>query len=348
MSASAKKILDFFTFRRIAIPIIIGLVVATYMVYRNFDIDTFKNIDWAWTIVFWLFIAVLLMGIRAIAYMYRLRILTDNQLSWRRCFQVIMLWEFASSITPSIVGGSAIALYIVHKEGINMGRTTAIVFITSLFDELFYITIVPFVIILTGYQNLFTLDAEFAIFNSKMGILGIFLSGYIFIVILSFIIFFGVFINPRGLKWLIIRIFRLPLLRKWLQAAVETGDQIITTSKELKVKKLGFWLKIYISTFITWTARFWMVNCIILAFLKVDHHLLIYARQLVMWVILLISPTPGGSGIAEFIFSDFLGEFITPGLVPALAFLWRLLSFYPYIFIGVIILPAWIKRVYNK
>lgn len=348
MSATANKILAFFTFRRIALPIIIGLAVASFMVYANFDIDVFKNIDWAWSIVFWLFIAVLLMGVRAIAYMYRLRILTDNQLSWRRSFQVIMLWEFASSITPSIVGGSAVALYIVNKEGINMGRTTAIVFITSLFDELFYLTVAPVIILLAGYQDLFTLDAEFSLFSSKMGVLGIFLSGYFFILILSLIIFFGVFINPRGLKWLIIRIFRLPFLRKWLQAAADTGDQIITTSKELKVKKLGFWLKVYFSTFITWTARFWMVNCIILAFFAVDQHLLIYARQLVMWVILLISPTPGGSGFAEFIFSDFLGEFITPGLVPALAFLWRLLSFYPYIFIGVIILPAWIKRVYNR
>ena len=31
-------------------------------------------------------------------------------------------------------------------------------------------------------------------------------------------------------------------------------------------------------------------------------HMLIYARQLVMWVIMLISPTPGSAGIAEFAF----------------------------------------------
>lgn len=348
MSSTANKILDFFTLRRIALPIIIGLAVASFMVYRSFDVNVFKNIDWKWTILFWLFIAVLLMGVRAVAYMYRLRILTDNTLSWRRCFQVIMLWEFASSITPTIVGGSVVALYIVNKEGINMGRTTSIVFITTLFDELFYITIAPIIIIFTGYQKLFMLDAEFVLFNSRIGIFGIFLSGYTFIVIFSLIIFFGVFINPRGLKWFIIKIFKLPLLRKWLHKAVETGDQIITTSKELKGKKFIFWMKVYLSTFISWTARFWMVNCIILAFLSIDQHLLIYARQLVMWVILLISPTPGGSGIAEFIFAGFLGEFITPGLVPALALLWRLLSFYPYIFIGMIILPTWIKRVYHR
>ena len=116
----------------------------------------------------------------------------------------------------------------------------------------------------------------------------------------------------------------------------------------MKGKSIWFWLKAFGSTFISWTARFWVVNVMILAFSPVNNHFLIYARQLVMWVILLISPTPGGSGVAEFIFSDFLGEFIIPGLAPGLALLWRLFSFYPYLFIGAIILPGWLKRVYSQ
>jgi len=62
---------------------------------------------------------------------------------------------------------------------------------------------------------------------------------------------------------------------------------------------------------------------------------------------LLISPTPGGAGIAEFVFSDFLGDFIPVGLTAALALLWRIVSYYPYIFIGAIVLPNWIKRVFK-
>ena len=67
-----------------------------------------------------------------------------------------------------------------------------------------------------------------------------------------------------------------------------------------------------------------------------------------MWVILLVSPTPGGSGVAEYAFPIFLGDFIPPGLETALGLLWRLLSYYPYLFIGFIILPFWIRRVYLK
>jgi hypothetical protein len=36
--------------------------------------------------------------------------------------------------------------------------------------------------------------------------------------------------------------------------------------------------------------------------------------------------------------------FIATGLAPALALLWRLMSYYPYILIGIIILPRWIRR----
>jgi len=348
MADNQKKILSIFQFKRIIIPIILGLGVATYLLFRNFDPEVFQNINWRWQSFFWLFFALALMATRDFAYMYRIRLLTDKKLSWRKSFDVIMLWEFGSSVTPSIVGGSALALFIVNREGINFGKTTAIVFTTSLLDELFYVIMVPIVVIIVGTNNLFLSNSSFGFLNSNFGSFGIFIIGYIFILVLISIIIYGIFINPRGLKWLLIKIFKFRFLRRWLISAAKTGDDLIVTSREMRGKSIWFWLKAFGSTFISWTARFWVVNVMILAFLSVDNHFLIYARQLVMWVILLISPTPGGSGVAEFIFSDFLGEFIIPGLVPGLALLWRLMSFYPYLFIGALILPGWLKRVYSQ
>jgi len=82
---------------------------------------------------------------------------------------------------------------------------------------------------------------------------------------------------------------------------------------------------------------------------SIADHFLIYGRQLSMWIILLISPTPGGRGIAEFIFSDFLGEFIpNDSWFTPLAVFWRLISYYPYLIIGVIILPIWLRKVFKK
>jgi hypothetical protein len=186
------------------------------------------------------------------------------------------------------------------------------------------------------------------IFGITLGTKGIFAVGYCFILFLTSTISYAIFIRPRGFKWILLRVFSLPFLRKWRFGAAETGDDIIITSKELKRKKFSFWLKAFTATFFSWTARYWVVNFLILAFVTVDEHMLIYARQLVMWVIMLISPTPGGAGVAEIAFSGFLKDFIPLGLAAALALLWRLVSYYPYLFIGAIILPKWLKRTHSS
>ncbi len=245
------KLLRIFKFRRVIIPVLLGLGVVAFLVFRNFDPEPFYKIRWTYYSTLWIFVALLMMATRDIAYMYRIRLLTDKQLSWRRSFDVIMLWEFASSVTPSVVGGSAVALFIVSKEGISPGRSTAIVMITALLDEIFYITMVPMIFILVGTHALFTSAKSYLFMNTQLGVEGIFLLGYLFIVVLTAIISYGVFIRPRGFKWILLRIFKLPFLRKWRPQAGEAGDDIITTSREMRGKPILFWFRAYFSTFIS-------------------------------------------------------------------------------------------------
>ncbi len=346
MTQHHYKILNIFKFKRVIIPVILGLGVVAFLVFRNFDPEPFYKIQWTFYSSLWIVIALLLMVTRDVAYMYRIRLLTDKQISWRHSFDVIMLWEFSSAVTPSVIGGAAPALYIISKEGISPGRATAIVMITALLDEFFYIVMVPIVILLSGTYLLFVSQKSYLFINTQLGVQGIFIIGYVFIFILTSIISYGVFIRPRGFKWILLKLFKIPFLRKWRLQAAQAGNDIITTSAEMRGKPATFWLRAIFSTFLSWTARFFVVNFLILSITPVSDHFLIYARQLIMWVILLISPTPGGSGIAEFVFSDFLGDFIPIGLTAALALLWRIVSYYPYIFIGAIVLPNWIKRVF--
>lgn len=343
----SEKVLNIFNWKRISLAVFLGLAGASYLLYSGFEKSAFENINWLPSSYLWIIIAVLMMAIRDVAYMYRIRVLTDYKISWRHSFDVIMLWEFASALTPSVVGGSGVALFIVHKEGISIGRSTAVVMVTALLDELFYILMVPIIILLVGFKDLFPVELEETYFGIRLGTIGLFVIGYFFILGLTFIIGYAVFINPRGFKSLILTFFKIKWIRKWRYAGIKAGDDIITTSKELRTKDIGFWLRAFGSTFFSWTARYWVVNFMILAFLTVDQHLLIYGRQLVMWVIMLISPTPGSTGIAELAFSGFLGEF-TLGMAATFALLWRLISYYPYLFIGSIVLPNWLRRVYTK
>lgn len=341
-----NKVRELFTPKKIAIPIVIGLVVAFYMLWSNTDWDEFSKVNWGWKSLFWMFIALLMMAIRDLAYMYRIRVLTDKQITWRNSFDVIMLWEFASAITPSIVGGTGVALYILNKEGLNAGKSTALVMITALLDELFYIVTVPVVLLFIGTQYLFPIELQKEILGFTLSAKGVFIIGYCFILMLTLIITLGVFVNPNFIKKILIKVFTISWLKRWKANVDQLGEDLIKTSKELKGKPARFWLKAFAATMFSWTARFWVVNFLLLAFTPVADHLLVYGRQLVMWVIMLISPTPGGAGVAEFAFQGFLADFTPIGLGGLLAVLWRLLSYYPYLFIGAIILPKWLKKVY--
>jgi uncharacterized protein (TIRG00374 family) len=338
---------------KIFIPIGIGLVLVLYFLIRDYNAqkEALAAIDWTWRSSLWFAIALLMVALRDLGYMIRIRILTDHQLNWRQAFDVIMLWEFASSVTPSIVGGSSVAIFIVNREKVPLGRSTAVVMITAFLDELFYVMMVPLLLLIVGWSELFPVSLQKEIFGITLGAREIFIVGYFFILMLITIIWLGIFRYPQAAKRLIVSLFSIPLLKRWKKGAIETGDDLVVTSAELRSKPFSFWWKAFVATFLSWTARFWVVNFLILSFTMVDlsllDHFMIYARQLVMWVILLISPTPGGSGVAEVAFTGFLQQFIAPaGLAISIGVVWRIISYYPYLLMGAIILPRWIQRVY--
>lgn len=352
MASQHRKILNLFAFRRIIIPILIGLAVIVYMIMNDLEKGDLRLMRLTWDSVGFFLLAILMVALRDLAYIYRIRLLTNKSLNWGKSFQVIFLWEFASSVTPSVIGGSAIAIYILSKEKLGTGRATATVMVTALLDELFYIFMVPLVFILAGIDRLYVDATGFKLFGTSFTAMGIFLIGYGIVVLITFILTYGVFINPSGIKWLLIRSTKISFLRRFAHAAEETGNQIISASIEFRKKSITFWLRATGATFVSWTARFWVVNFLIIGFTStqsIGDNMLIYARQLMMWVIMLVSPTPGGSGIAEFFFPIFLREFIAGtdrDLTVIVALAWRLLTYYPYLLIGALILPFWLKRVY--
>ena len=305
--------------------------------------EVLARVDWTRYTTFWMILALVATAFRDIGYVYRIRVLTDGHLTWRTGFDVTMLWEFASALTPSVVGGSGIAMFIIDREGIPLGRSTAVVFVTALMDELFYVVMVPILFLIVGPEALFPQELDNIFWG--LPIMTIFWIGYGFILAMVFTVFYAIFFRPRAFKYILLNVFRLRFLRQWRPMVVKVGDDIVTASTEFRGKPKRFWSKAFGATCFSWASRFLVINFIAAAFFPVSDHLLLYARQLVMWVILLISPTPGSSGVAEVAFSGFFQDLLpATGLIAALAILWRLLSYYLYLFIGVLILPRWLRR----
>lgn len=345
---------------RIIYPILIGIGVVAWVFYRELHskADGIKPSDLAifnfsTKLVFFLILAIVFMAMRDIGYMLRIRILTNNELKWSQAFRVIMLWEFSSAIMPSAVGGTTVAMFFVNKEGINFGRSTAVVMATSFLDELYFILMFPMLLLTIKVYHLFAVSiqgTEAAGLSFANEFFWAAIAGYSLKLIYTIFLSYGLFINPRGLKWLLMGMFRLPFLRKFRYKAHLTGTDIIISSRELKKQPFLFWLKAFGATFFSWTSRYLVANALLLAFFTVSDHFLLFARQLVISNMLLLSPTPGGSGVAEFLFKTYLADFIPIGgaITIILALIWRIISYYPYLIAGAIIVPNWIRNKFNN
>ncbi len=333
-------------------PILIGLAVVGWMFWRDFNPEVFADIHFSWATVGWCCLAVFFMLGRDIGYIIRIRVLSGGRLSWLQSFRVIMLWEFTSAVTPSAVGGTSVAIIYVHKEGIALGRSSAIVMLTSFLDEIYFIVMFPLLVLVVGFDKLFDITMHAGIV--VRGLITFALVGYFLKLAFVCILAYGLFVNPRGLKWLLLKIFKLRWLRRWFRSVERVGTDIVRSSREIKRAGWKFWLKAHSTTFLSWSSRYLVANALIMAFFSVSDQFLLFARQLVMWIMMLVMPTPGGSGFAEYVFSNYCSDLIDVptvmqlGAATLVAVLWRLVTYYPYLAIGAVIFPRWVQQKFGR
>jgi glycosyltransferase 2 family protein len=347
MELDSKKIFKTLNPNKIWLPVLIGLGIVFYLFYNDPDFSTGK-LKLAFTASsIPIVLAILAILVRDIGYIYRIRTLTGKSLTWKNSIYVILLWEFASAVTPSVVGGTAVAVFILLKEGISLGKSLAYVMLTAILDNMFFVIAAP-IIFLTVPGNVFPrIDGVEAYLGNSLDYL--FYLSYSLIAIYTFIMSFALFVRPRAFKWILLKFTKIQFLRKYRVVANQHGNEIILASAQLKGKGNSYWFKIVMSTFFIWCARYVMLNCLIAAFAPTSfgENMMIFSRQIIMWVVMLISPTPGSSGTAEFFFMHFFNKFLGD-FTFVTSILWRMLSYYPYLLIGVIVLPRWIRKVFFK
>ncbi len=340
------QISQFFSKRRVylAIFICLSIVGVIYFLEWRKGSQNLMTLHWTGMSAFYLLLGLCFMALRDLAYMWRIRILTDKQLSWKQSFQVIMLWEFASAVSPGVVGGSAVAFFILEKEKIPLGKSTALVIITLILDNLFYVLLIPTVLFFIDVQALFPVQLS-AMAKSGMGVFWI---GYGIIVGITLVLIAGVFISPKIIYFFVKLIYKLPYLRRRAEKADQFAMDIETASVALKNKRFLYWIKLILATMGAWFSRFLVVNCVLFAFIGLNFwdNFIILGRQLIMWLAMLVTPTPGGSGMAEYAFSELFADYVLGAGVSAvsLALIWRTLSYYPYLLIGSIVLPRWLRK----
>jgi len=336
---------------RIILPVLLGLAGVGYLFWRQFDPEEFEQINWTSHTLFWILACVLLIAVRHFSYATRLRLLSEGAFSWKKCIELIFIWEFSSAVSPTSVGGSAVAFFVLAQEKLSTAKTATIVLYTVVLDSLFFITSLPVLFLLFGPNMIRPNLRQF----SDLGVWGsYFLFAYILMTTYCLIFYYGLFLSPQQMKRVLVGVTSIPLLKKWRRKAVELGNDMILASGELKQQRWPFHLGAFLSTASAWSCRFLLLNCLIIAF--VDgipvafwDQFKLYARLETMFVIIAFSPTPGGAGFVEVLFNGFLTDYVSNSTVSTtISTLWRLLSYYSYLLAGVIVIPNWLRNVLNE
>ena len=350
-SITPKEEKKYFSIWKVFLPILIGITVVILMFWhesgKNDISEIFSEIHFTYRTWLCIFLGFLFMWGRDFGLTWRFRALTNKQLSWGKAYKVDFLCEFMSCITPSAVGGSSFGMVFLNSQGIEFGRATTLMMTTLFLDELFFVISCPLVVCLTPSKYIFGSDTE----AFSQGILLTFWIVYAIIAAWTFLLFAGIIWKPLWIGKLLTGISSWKWLRKWSSNISELGENMISTSKELKKKPFRFWLEVFGGTAVSWVSRYLVVNALFLGFIPVDDkwQWVILARQFVIWVVLMVSPTPGGSGVSEWIFSNYYGDLLPSiGMALIMAVFWRIISYYVYLGIGIAIVPGWLKESISK
>ena len=350
LSEEQRSVLKSLRASRMIVPILLGLGVVAWLVLRNFDFEKVQHIHWTWATFGWIALAFLLMVLRHLAFSFRMWILSQGHFSFLKCIELVLIFEFSLCITPTTVGGAAVSLFVLTQEKLSAARTATIVLYKVVLDTLFFVGTFPILfaingakIIRPGMESIFDGNWESRLFftcYSAMTAYGLF-------------IFYGLFINPNSIKSVLVGATRLPFLNRFRDRMEKLGSEIVLASAEMKNIGKRQHAAAFGATWLAWTCKFILISCLIYG---IDHpqldfarEVLLYSRLQAMFIIMALSPTPGGAGIAEGLFYPTLHDFLSNlEVATVIALIWRLISYYIYLALGAVVVPNWIRKVFLK
>jgi len=313
-----------------------SMAVVIYMTYEpGTDFSLLKPKRWPG-----LFLALIISFLRIYAAAARVHYLSDKAFGWLASFRIILAWDFASSVTPSTIGGAPLATYAMTKERVTLGQSSAIVLYTVLLDQILYAIVLPLLFLSSFYYQIIPGQVGFigttALITCDIGFL-----------VYAALLTYSVLLNPDVLRKIITYISNFWFLGKYKNGMLSNIDDLVMHSRKLKEKPLGFSVKAFLLTTGVWLARNILPTVVILSLLPAPE-ILSFLRSIAMNFAFFAMPTPGGSGGVEGLFLIFQGPLIEREVFIGIAlFVWRFVSYYITIGLGISAAYWYINKTVN-
>ncbi len=310
---------NFFSGKYLALSILLSLTSMGLLIYFTYSPGLFDRLYWNRTPG--LFIALFVVGLRIWFLSAKIRYLSEERLSWIASLRVVLCWEFTSSVTPSTIGGGPMATYVMTRENLSLGQSSAIVIYGIMLDQLLLVFVIPV---------LFAVGIFLPVVPENAGWAGHGAMFLVYMMLLSYALFltYGVFRNPAILKRTVNIVFSLPILRKNRYKIAREAEQLEAYSHELRKKPNSFVYKAFGLSTLAWLAKVSLPGIVVLSFVPADVALS-FLRSMAMTLAGMFMPTPGGSGGVEGLYALFMGPLMERREFLGIAvFMWRLISFY--------------------
>lgn len=257
----------------------------------------------------------------------------DQNVSLRAIARLVFLNIFVSNVTPLATGGGVAQVWFLQRHGVKVGTAMSATTIRTVLAVLFIFGATP-VLLLTMP-------------SAEEATRGISLVVTLVVCVILYLGFFTMLLTRPG--WLIRPVQRLVRGLHWLhlinEQRAEHWHQAVTHelqrfSAGFRRYFQGFWL--YIAGSLLFTAIFLLAMFSFPAVLMwglgydLDYWIVI-GRLVITTFVMYFSPTPGASGIAEGVFGSFFNDVLTGGHLVLVTVLWRTLTIYLGMIIGVFV-----------
>ena len=273
------------------------------------SLELLRGFTWTSRSTWAVLAAIVCVLIRDFGYIVRLRILSFQSFSWRQSTENILLWELSSA-------SHRVSLVVLRQPwSFCTGMASNGARVWPLYSQP-PCSMKPFICSPFHWFLGFQSGAGHPIFPAinedlsllDWGLSSLFGVAYAFIASLTALMWFGLVLRPEKTHRFIQRLGASRPLERWGGRIKQWSTDLLEASQDIRHAPRSFWIQGFAATCASWTARFLTLNAVLLIFYPHIAHGAVLARQLVLWIVLSISPTPGSSGVAELGLPSFLGD----------------------------------------
>ena len=297
-------------------------------------------------------LAVAGLGLQFVAGGLRLRHVSGGTLSPRAGIRGQITWDFMSALAPPAVGGAPFAALFVSRENeLPYGQVTAVMLFTMLMDQMWFAIAIVGMYVSAIWLPVFPTQYGAA----SVGTIAVYLGG-----LLVYIAFFAyaTLFRPELIEKVAGVVVRLPFLRRFEPTVRRETKRLGQQARRLRHRPLRFYVIGIGYTALYWVARYGILLMVALSFvadvpqtygnfpLYGSFRATLYViRTAGLWLAGLIMPTPGGAGGIEALAVLYLGPLLPDGFIGPVLIVWRLLTYYFVLGIGLVVAGHVLKQM---